>query len=287
MRFGLTLEGNVQYMYMYAPDSYHKKKNFQQKLESSDHFSTFSLPGEICSLLRYFAVNTMYFLWHSLFYSVFVGSLQVMVLSKNSRLSSQEGQPGHGHVITVRCQVKGGVSCKCLRMMTKMSLFIKIWHTFPHIIKARSAHANHSLKAIETSFVLIRLVSDPNQRRWVLTFIFPPASQFQNINVLDVLIEPDNEFSSSAGWHVILFFFSSFQSSLVPRHHLDQNGLIWPSDCFRAFQGQRVHFLHISMRRAPEDIGPRKCSVKKLNRRVSMVRFNETVQKWFIWIIAQ
>lgn len=151
----------------------------------------------------------MYFLWHSLFYSVFFGSLQVIVLSKNSRLSSQKGQPGHRHVITVGCQVKGGVSCKCLRMMIKMSLFIKIWHTFPLIIKPRLVHANHSLKAIEMSFVLIRLISDTNQRRWVLTFIFPPASQFQNINVLDVLIEPDNEFSSGAGWHVIFSFFFS------------------------------------------------------------------------------
>lgn len=185
----------------------------------------------------------MYFLWHSLFYSVFLGSLQVIVLSKNSRLSSQEGQPGHRQVITVSCQVKGGVSCKCLRMMIKMSLFIKIWHTFPLIIKPRLAHANHSLKAIEMSFVLIRLISDTNQRRWVLTFIFPPASQFQNINVLDVLIEPDNEFSSGAGWHVILFFFFLiFPSS---RHYLDQYGLMWPRDCHRAFQGQHVHFLHI------------------------------------------
>lgn len=180
-----------------------------RKLRSFQYFSVlfFSPSWNRFPPTLYFAANTMYFLWHSLFYSVFLGSLQVIVLSKNSRLSSQEGQPGHRQVITVSCQVKGGVSCKCLRMMIKMSLFIKIWHTFPLIIKPRLAHANHSLKAIEMSFVLIRLISDTNQRRWVLTFIFPPASQFQNINVLDVLIEPDNEFSSGAGWHVILFFF--------------------------------------------------------------------------------
>lgn len=73
--------------------------------------------------------------------------------------------------------------------------------------QAPFTHANHSLKAIEMSFVLIRLISDTNQRRWVLTFIFPPTSQFQNINVLDGLIEPDNEFSSDAGSRVILLFF--------------------------------------------------------------------------------
>ncbi len=130
-----------------------------------------------------------------------------------------------------------------------MSLFIKIWHTFPLIIKPRSAHANHSLKAIEMSFVLIRLISDTNQRRWILTFIFPPASQFQNINVLDGLIEPDNEFSSDAGWRVILLFFPflcSITSITSSGHHLDQYGLIWSRDCYmKVFQGQHAHFLHI------------------------------------------
>lgn len=112
------------------------------------------------------AVNTMYFLWPSPFTQSSVALLrvshQVRVLSKNSRLSSREGQAGHRRVIIQSCWVEGGVACKCLRMIRKMSLFIKTWHTFPPYYQA---HANHPLEAIQTSFVLIRQVSDTNRRR--------------------------------------------------------------------------------------------------------------------------
>lgn len=109
-------------------------------------------------------------------------------------------------------------------MIRKMSLFIKTWHTFPPYYQP---HANHPLEATETSFFLIRQVSDTNRRREVIKSHFPfcvPILGLKRVRWFDW-----------DRWFIFIWCRgrSHMWSSLGVWYHLDQYGLACPSVHFK------------------------------------------------------
>jgi len=166
------------------------KQCFQQKLRSFQYF--FPTCWNRFPTLLHFAVNTMYFSWHShCFTQSSLGHFGWWFWVRTAACHSWKDNQDKGTLLPWGARLKEESYVNVWEWWQKWAYSSKSDITFPYY-QALFGPCQSLAEGSEMSFVLIRLILETNQRRWTLTFIFPPASQFQNINVLDVLIEPDN-----------------------------------------------------------------------------------------------